>query len=233
MRRDSFISQLSTDLSPTGISDMLREPSVLHHPLHIQILDPDGLVFAYEGCREVMKGVAAEVRDAIIGSRKPLTSFVPVLGTFLLLGQLTLESTKLPLSLKVVPRVRERLTRRERRKIRETQIHTHETVSEGLLWGIVRREAHVVLTRSGTRDHTLGEMRRKSSTVYGDLDRAGTLRQPKLTIPDGTTLVGVMHRLTSFTGSELRIAVSSSKELLERVRRMTARLLKRLRRHIR
>lgn len=99
---------------------MLCESPVLQQSLHVEVFYPYGLVFAYEGCSEDMKGVRAEVGDPFVGSCKLSSCFVSVLGTFLFPSQLSLETTKLPLCLKIITRVRKRLTCRKRGEISQS-----------------------------------------------------------------------------------------------------------------
>jgi hypothetical protein len=83
----SLVRQEREEHAPRSIGDDTSELVVLDHPSNVQVFDDDHLVFVNESSRELVKMVTSPVGDVCVKSSELQLSLVPVLRSFLLLGQ--------------------------------------------------------------------------------------------------------------------------------------------------
>ena len=78
--------------APRGVGNNTSEAVVLEHPQYVQILDDDHLVFANQSSAELVEMIAPLVSDTSVKSSELLSSFEPVLGSFLLVSETAREN---------------------------------------------------------------------------------------------------------------------------------------------
>ena len=81
-----FVFQLADKLTPSDITNGLGQAVVFDHVLDRQTLHADHLVFANDACAEFVLVVSPSVLDTSVNTGDFEAGFLPVLGTFLLLG---------------------------------------------------------------------------------------------------------------------------------------------------
>src|SRR6266446_9978137 len=94
-----FVFQLADQFAPAHVADGLGQAVILDHVLDGQTLDADHLVLVNDACRELVLIILASISNLGVDASNFETSFVPVLGAFLLLGQPTLGLRQFLLSL--------------------------------------------------------------------------------------------------------------------------------------
>ena len=82
-----FVFQLMDELTPSYVTDSLRQRMVFHHVLDCQTLHADHLVFMGDACAELVLVVASLISDASMDFGDFQTGLVPILGAFFLLGK--------------------------------------------------------------------------------------------------------------------------------------------------
>ncbi len=87
-----FVLQLPDELTPTYVRDGFSQAVVLDQILDLQTLDTDRLVFTNQVCRELVLIITPSVTDTSMQTSDLEPGFVSVLGTFFLLGELTLST---------------------------------------------------------------------------------------------------------------------------------------------
>jgi hypothetical protein len=108
-----LVFELTKDLPPAHIRDMLGQCVVLHHAFDVQVFRDDHLVFVYQSGRHLVDKVHPAVHNFLMDLRDFQAGLVAVLRVFLLVAQLPLRAGQL---LFVFPRmagVADLLPRRE------------------------------------------------------------------------------------------------------------------------
>jgi hypothetical protein len=76
---ERFVRHLPSDFAETDVSDGASELVIPQHSGHIQIFQADGLVFAHQLRRDLMRPVVAQIRDALMQSGDLRLGLSPVL----------------------------------------------------------------------------------------------------------------------------------------------------------
>ena len=76
--------------APSRVASGFREAVVRHYPLHIQFLDRDDLVFAYEPMTELVEVVTSGARHTLMRAGHQSPGSVPALRSFLLAREFAL-----------------------------------------------------------------------------------------------------------------------------------------------
>src|SRR4051812_2758374 len=85
-----FVFQLPDKLTPSHIRDGLCQAVVLDHVFDSQALKAYDLVLTYDFRRELVLVVSSSISNFLMDTGHFETCFVPVLGTFFLLGMTVL-----------------------------------------------------------------------------------------------------------------------------------------------
>jgi hypothetical protein len=86
----SFILQLRHELTPPNVRDRLGKRVILDHVFHRKRLHTDRLVFTDQTCRELVQKITASLSNPGMDTSHLLGRFGTVLGTFFLLGVVSL-----------------------------------------------------------------------------------------------------------------------------------------------
>jgi hypothetical protein len=83
----ALVLQLTNQLTPTSVGDVLSQLVVLHHILHRQVLDSKRLVFTYQSSRQLVKEICSSVGNSCVNPSHLKSCFLSVVGAFNLAGQ--------------------------------------------------------------------------------------------------------------------------------------------------
>jgi hypothetical protein len=214
--------------APSRVSRGFRETVVRHDPLHIQILDHDDLIFAYEPMTEFVKMVASGARNTLMRSRYQLPGFVPAVRSFLLAGERPLFALQVFLRLAQVAGVLELRSVAGDGEVRQPNID-----ADGLS---VRRNGGQRLTIVG-QDSGMELPARIAADRHGfefanDLAMHDALHPANLRQIDAGTFdfhsLRILDRLAPMFGLEAGVSAAPGKEILERPRQVLQRRLQRL-----
>ena len=87
-----LVFKKSGEHSPSRISSRLGEIMIRHYPLHLQILNGDHLVFAYDPVRQLVQVVSSGAGNALMRAGYQSPGFVPAIRSFRLARELALFS---------------------------------------------------------------------------------------------------------------------------------------------
>ncbi|GAP96935.1 hypothetical protein NIES2104_34820 [Leptolyngbya sp. NIES-2104] len=120
----ALVFELFDQLSPTCVTDREGKFSVLHHVLHSQILDGDGLVFTHQSSRQLVKRIFSRISDFLMHLCDFEPRFVSIVRPFLFAAQRLLSFFQLAVFRSKAFRVCNLFTRTQSNQARYTQINT-------------------------------------------------------------------------------------------------------------
>jgi hypothetical protein len=164
-----FVCQLTDELTPSYVTDSLRQRMVFHHVLDCQTLHADHLVFMGDACAELVLVVASSISDASMNFGDFQPGLVPILGAFFLLGKSPLGFCQPLLILGKVARIADAFTGGKGNHRRNTQVKPDHLLYHGKWLDIIRDQ-------DGDKVAV--------GTILDDRDRTGLAPFGQRTMPD-------------------------------------------------
>ena len=126
----ALVFQLTDKLAPSDITDGFGQTVIFDHVLDGQTFHAYHLVFVHNACRKFVLVVAATILNTSMNTSNLVPCFLPVLGTFFLLGMPTLGFSQLLLILGIVAGIAHCFTSREDHHRFEAQIKTNLSIRD-------------------------------------------------------------------------------------------------------
>lgn len=161
-----LVLQLSDQFTPTTIANGSRQFVVSYHSLHMQILNRNHLIFAYQLSGQLMQKVLSRILNSSLNPSHSQPCFISVVRPFLLLSQSLLSFLQSLVQSIEMSRVRDLLPSRERSHARNAQANPHLAITgfKGLYCWVIHQQGDKPSTRS-VQPHCHS----RRNAMFGDL----------------------------------------------------------------
>ena len=234
---NSLIFEHGPELRPACARDSASQTVVTDHTRHVQVLNRDHVVTAYEVSADLVQEVPPRIGDPGVRSSYFDRGLPPIRGAFLASSQPALVALEPTLVAFPVTRVCDLLARREGSEVDKPEVNADVDTCSGERCKIRHLDVEGHVPASGRiASHSHG-----GRIESGCIDiRPGPhewqwrthLRQPQLTLPHPERRAGVGGRLSASSRLEPRVASALIEKRLKRGVLMPQRLLQRDRRHL-